>query len=247
MFVIGDVGNTETKIYLVTSKGTILKKVKLNTDFISPRYLSLKLKGLLRKKKNIKKILFCSVVPKVFIKIKKFIKKEIHLKCLEIKDLNFSRYIKVLVNKKQIGSDRVANAISVIDKKMNYIVVDFGTATTFDVIKNNKYYGGVIAPGIDLSLKTLSQKASLIPNIKITKTSKIIGRSTISSVNNGFFWGYVGLINNIIKMITKESKTKYKIIFTGGLSSIFKKSVSFRPFVDKDLTLKGLFKIIKKI
>ena len=151
------------------------------------------------------------------------------------------------MNKKQIGSDRVVNAISVIDRKINYIVVDFGTATTFDVIKNNKYYGGVIAPGIDLSLKTLSQKASLIPNIKITKTSKIIGRSTISSVNNGFFWGYVGLINNIIKMITKESKTKYKIIFTGGLSSIFKKSVSFRPIVDKDLTIKGLFKIIKKI
>ena len=247
MFVIGDVGNTETKIYLVTSKGTILKKVKLNTDFITSRYLSLKLKGLIKKKKNIKKILFCSVVPKVFIKIKKFIKKEIHLKCIEIKDLNFSKYIKVLVNKKQIGSDRVVNAISVIDRKINYIVVDFGTATTFDVIKNNKYYGGVIAPGIDLSLKTLSQKASLIPNIKITKTSKIIGRSTISSVNNGFFWGYVGLINNIIKMITKESKTKYKIIFTGGLSSIFKKSVSFRPIVDKDLTIKGLFKIIKKI
>ena len=247
MFVIGDVGNTETKIYLVTSKGTILKKVKLNTDFITSRYLSLKLKGLIKKKKNIKKILFCSVVPKVFIKIKKFIKKEIHLKCIEIKDLNFSKYIKVLVNKKQIGSDRVVNAISVIDRKINYIVVDFGTATTFDVIKNNKYYGGVIAPGIDLSLKTLSQKASLIPNIKITKTSKIIGRSTISSVNNGFFWGYVGLINNIIKMITKESKTKYKIIFTGGLSSIFKKSVSFRPFVDKDLTIKGLFKIIRKI
>ena len=247
MFVIGDVGNTETKIYLVTSKGTILKKVKLNTDFITSRYLSLKLKGLIKKKKNIKKILFCSVVPKVFIKIKKFIKKEIHLKCIEIKDLNFSKYIKVLVNKKQIGSDRVVNAISVIDRKINYIVVDFGTATTFDVIKNNKYYGGVIAPGIDLSLKTLSQKASLIPNIKITKTSKIIGRSTISSVNNGFFWGYVGLINNIIKMITKESKTKFKIIFTGGLSSIFKKSVSFRPIVDKDLTIKGLFKIIKKI
>ena len=247
MFIVGDVGNTETKIYLVTSKGAILKKIKLNTDVITTRYLSLKLAVLIKKKKNIKKILFCSVVPKVFIKIKKFIKKEIHLKCIEIKDLNFSKYIKVLVNKKQIGSDRVANAISVIDKKTNYIVVDFGTATTFDVIKNNRYYGGVIAPGIDLSLKTLSQKASLIPNIQITKTSKIIGRSTVSSVNNGFFWGYVGLINNIIKMITKESKTKYKIIFTGGLSSIFKKSVSFRPFVDKDLTIKGLFKIIKKI
>ena len=82
MFVIGDVGNTETKIYLVTSKGTILKKVKLNTDFITSRYLSLKLKGLIKKKKNIKKILFCSVVPKVFIKIKKFIKKEINLKCI---------------------------------------------------------------------------------------------------------------------------------------------------------------------
>ena len=166
MFLIGDIGNTEIKIYLTTSSGIILKKVNFNTEFAGSKYLLIKLKKLITKKKYIKKILFCSVVPKVFKIIKKIIENEIGLKCYEIKDLNFSKYIKVLVNKKQIGSDRVANAISVMDRRSNYIVVDFGTATTFDVIKKNKYYGGVIAPGIDLSLTTLSQKASLIPNVK---------------------------------------------------------------------------------
>ena len=105
----------------------------------------------------------------------------------------------------------------------------------------------MIAPGINLSLRSLSEKASLIPKVKLSGTSKIIGKTTISSVNNGFFWGYIGLIENIIKMISRESKTKYKIVFTGGLANQFKKSVSFKPFVDKELTLKGLIKLVQKI
>ena len=111
MFLIGDVGNTEIKIYLTTPSGIILKKVVFNTELVRSKYLLFKLRKLTSQKKNITKILFCSVVPRVFKRIKKVVENEIGLKCYEIKDLNFSKYIKVLVNKKQIGSDRVANAI----------------------------------------------------------------------------------------------------------------------------------------
>ena len=247
MFIIGDIGNTETKICLTSYKGRILNKIILRTNLITNKYFNSKLKLLTKKNGNIKKILFCSVVPAIYRIVKKSLERKFKLKCREIKDLNFTNFIKVLVNKKQIGSDRLANAISVIDKQKNFIIVDFGTATTFDVIRNKKYYGGVIAPGIELSLSSLTNKATLIPKVKLSRTKKIVGKNTISSVNNGFFFGYVGLIENIVKMISIESKTKYKVIFTGGLANHFNKSLSFKPFVDRELTLKGLLKIIRKI
>ena len=95
--------------------------------------------------------------------------------------------IKLKVDKNQVGSDRVANAISAIDNKNNFIIIDFGTATTFDVITKNIYHGGIIAPGVNLSLNTLISKASLIPKINLKKVKKVIGKNTKSAVRSGFF------------------------------------------------------------
>ena len=97
--------------------------------------------------------------------------------------------IKIKVNYNQVGSDRVTNAVSLIDKKKNFIIIDLGTATTFDVLIKNDYMGGVIAPGIRISLNTLSDRASLIPKINLKKTHKVIGNDTISAVRSGFFGG----------------------------------------------------------
>ena len=91
------------------------------------------------------------------------------------KKLNLNKLIKIKVNYKQIGSDRLANAISIINNKDNFIILDFGTATTFDVLIKNTYHGGVIAPGVKLSLDTLSDKASQIPKINLKKTNRVIG------------------------------------------------------------------------
>ena len=112
---------------------------------------------------------------------------------------------------KQIGSDRIANAIGIIDYKNNFIVLDFGTATTFDVVVKDCYKGGIIAPGVNLSLNTLSSKAKLIPNIKLSKAKNIIGKNTQNAVKSGFYWGYQGLIENIINMIERETKRRYKL------------------------------------
>ena len=132
-----------------------------------------------------------------------------------------------------------------MSKNRNFIVVDFGTATTFDVIKKNNYLGGVIAPGVTLSLDNLIKKASLIPKIELHKSKSIIGKNTEQAVLSGFFWGYNGLINGIISKIKKKTNQKYKIIFTGGLAHLFNKDIKDKVTVDKNLTINGLIKVSK--
>ena len=129
--------------------------------------------------------------------------------------------------------------------KNNYIILDFGTATTFDVIVKKTYFGGIIAPGVKLSLNSLSDRATLIPKIDLKKTNKVIGNNTISAVRSGFFWGYSGLINSIISKIKKKTKKNYKIFFTGGLAHLFNKDIKGKIDIDKNLTVKGLIKISK--
>jgi type III pantothenate kinase len=191
--------------------------------------------------------LFCSVVPNQFLLIKSFLQKKLKIKCIELKKLNLEKIMKIKVNRHQIGSDRLANSIAVISKNKNFIILDFGTATTFDVVINNVYNGGVIAPGVDLSLNTLIKKASLIPSMNLKKTKKVIGRNTINAVRSGFFWGYVGLIDNIVDLIMKETKKKFKVIITGGFSKLFTSSLKSKVIIDKDITIKGLIRTVKLI
>ena len=165
------------------------------------------------------------MVPNVYKNVKKVIKKKLKVEVKELKQLNLQNILKIEVNTKQVGSDRLANAISVINNKDNFIILDFGTATTFDVVLKNKYKGGIIAPGVNLSLKTLVEKAKLIPNTKLTKIKNIIGKNTQNAVRSGFYWGYQGLIENMINLIEKKYKKNFKIIFTGGLSHLFKDTI----------------------
>ena len=158
MYILGDIGNTETKLCIVSRNNKILKKI----IFLSKSVNNKQLNNLFEKNKirlnKIEKILFCSVVPDTFSIIKKFLSKKIKSKCYEVKNLNLKSIIKIKVNYKQVGSDRITNAISLMNNRNNFIILDFGTATTFDVIIKNAYYGGVIAPGVKLSLNTLSDK-----------------------------------------------------------------------------------------
>ena len=248
MYLIGDIGNTETKIFLFDQSFKIKKKWNLSSIKISRKYLYSNMRFLISQRSKVKKIIFSSVVPKSFILIKKFLNKEIKkVKVIELKQINLKNLIKLRVNRKQVGSDRLANAIGIMEKNKNYIVIDFGTATTFDVITNNIYLGGIIAPGVNLSLENLINKASLIPRIKLNKTSNIIGKNTSDAVKSGFFWGYSGLIDNIIKLIKKNTQKQFRVILTGGLSHLFKNSLKGKPLIKKDLTINGLKKVILKL
>ena len=247
MYILGDIGNTETKIFLVSTNNKIVKKLNLTTRDINITKLNRLFINLVADYKKVKKILFCSVVPKSFNIIKEFLSKKTKIKCNEVKDLNLKSLIDIKVNLKQVGSDRITNSISLLNNKDNFIILDFGTATTFDVVIRNNYKGGIIAPGIKISLNTLSDKASLIPKINLKAIKKIIGIDTVTAVRSGFFWGYAGLIDNIINLIKKETRKSFKLVITGGFSDLYKRSIKTKVIQNKDITVKGLIKISKLI
>ena len=247
MYLIGDIGNTEIKVCLVDNNNKIFKKIIFSNRNISLSKLKFNLKKLDKYLSKVEKILFCSVVPKSFQLIKKYLKMKTKIRCIEIKQLNLSSIIKIKVNYNQVGSDRLVNAISLLNNINNFIIIDLGTATTFDVLVKNIYKGGIIAPGIKISLNTLSEKASLIPKIDLKNVKKVIGADTTTAVRSGFLWGYAGLIDNIVKLIKKETRKSFKVVITGGFSKLIKNPIKTNVIIDKDITLKGLIKILKLI
>ena len=245
-FLIGDIGNTSTKICILNNKFKILRSYNFETSKMLKGNL---VKTIIRKKINNdlnSVFLFSSVVPKVFLNIKKNFKITKY-KVLELKNLNLNKMIKINVkNKNQLGSDRIANAIGA-KKLKNCLVLDFGTATTFDVIENGVYEGGVIAPGVKLSIKNLSQATALLPVINLSSSQKKIGKNTKEALNAGFIWGYEGLINNIINKIISKNKKNFKIILTGGFANFFKKIIKKNATVDQDITVKGIANVYKEL
>ncbi len=244
-YIIGDIGNTSTRICLF-NKSKILRSVVFDTKkIVNKSYIKKVIKRV--SKKNLKrKILFSSVVPSAFKEIKKILNK-INFKVLEIKSLNLKKLIKINVKDiNQLGSDRIVNSIEG-KKYKNCLIVDFGTATTFDIVRDKIYEGGVIAPGVKLSIKNLSQSTALLPRFKLKNIQKSYGKNTIDALNAGFIWGYDGLINNIINKITVNWKTSYKIILTGGYANLFKKIIKRKIIVDQNITIKGVSKVYREL
>ena len=244
-YVIGDIGNTSTRICLL-KKSKIFKTVNFETKNIFKRnYVNKVFKRLF--KKNLKKeILFSCVVPLAFKKIKKILRNS-NYKVLELKSLDLKKLIKINIkNINQLGSDRIVNSIE--GKKFkNCLIIDFGTATTFDIVKNGTYEGGVIAPGVKSSIKNLSQSTALLPVFNLRNKQKSYGKNTKDALNAGFIWGYDGLINNIINKITKSWKMNYKIILTGGYANLFKKIIQRKTFVDQNITIKGISRVYREL
>ena len=162
--LIGDIGNTLTKLCLVAIKTHKIKKVIYfkSNSIISKKSLNKNLKKIIKDKDTNKIALFSSVVPRYQLILNKFLKKFYKIKLKEIKEKNIKKIVKInLKNKNQVGSDRIANSVGAYKKyKTNCIILDFGTATTFDVVtKDGIYNGGIIAPGVDLSIKSLTNSA----------------------------------------------------------------------------------------
>ena len=243
MYLIGDIGNTEIKVCLFNSKLNLLKKIRISSISLNEKIFFKKLKFLNKYKLDIKRTVFSSVVPELFKLIKFVLKKIINRNCIELKKCKLINLVKIKVNKKQIGSDRLANAIGAIDKKKNFIIIDFGTATNFDVVIKNQYIGGILAPGVQLSLNNLIDRASLIPKVKLNRIKTVIGKNTNSAIKSGFYHGYSGLIDKIIKLIIKETGKSFNIILTGGLAYLFKDSINEKVVIKKDLTINGILKV----
>ena len=244
-YIVGDIGNTSTKICILNNKSKIVKSFDFETSKIyNKNYLKKNLKSYFKKNLN-KNLLFSSVVPSAL----KEIKKEFRLtkyKIFEIKNFNLEKIIKINVkNKTQLGSDRIANALGA-KKYKNSLIIDFGTATTFDIIRNGVYEGGVIAPGVKLSIMNLSKSTALLPVINLKRHQKSFGKNTKEALNAGFVWGYEGLINNIINKIILKDKKKYKIILTGGYANFFRNIIKRKILIDQNITIKGISKVYKE-
>jgi type III pantothenate kinase len=152
-------------------------------------------------------------------------------------------------NPKEVGADRIVNSVAAYERYRNaLIVVDFGTATTFDVVsKEGDYLGGAIAPGVVISCEALFHKASKLPRVEIfAKPRNVIARDTISSMNVGIVYGYAGLVDGIVKRIKKEMGQEMKVIATGGLAPLICRETETIDTVDELLTLEGLMIIFKR-
>jgi type III pantothenate kinase len=140
------------------------------------------------------------------------------------------------------GPDRLANAAGAFDRHGgNVVVVDFGTATNFDVVADDgAYVGGVIAPGVNLSLEALHQGAAALPHVDISQPAKVIGTDTIGCIQSGIFWGYTGLIEGVTARIKREYGKEMKVIGTGGLAPLFAQGDVTFDKIEDDLTMHGL-------
>ena len=243
-YLVGDIGNTSIKVSILNEDFGIKKSYKINTIKIySKKNLNIFFKKIL-KKKFYSKMLFSSVVPKASYVIKNYLKNK-NFKFFEIKDLKVKKIIKIKIkNFNQLGSDRIVNAIGTNIK--NSLIIDFGTATTFDIVKKGMYVGGVIAPGINLSISTLNKFTASLPLLNLQEKQKSYGKNTIEALNAGFLWGYEGLVNNIINKIIIKSKTNYTIILTGGYAKLFKKFIKKKTIIDQNITIKGIAKVFKE-
>ena len=245
-YIVGDIGNTYTKISILNYKFDIKKSYNLKTHKLyQKKNINIFFKKFLNKNLD-NKVLFSSVVPNVYRLVKNYLN-ENKFQTYEIKDLNIKKILKVNIkNFKQLGSDRLANAIGA-NKNQNCLIIDFGTATTFDIIISGVYEGGVIAPGVNLSLINLNKFTSLLPLINLNNKQKNYGKNTKEALNAGFLWGYEGLVNNIVNKIKNISKKKYKIILTGGYAKLFRKFIKNKSIIDQNITIKGIAQVFKEL
>ncbi|MBD1383189.1 type III pantothenate kinase [Metabacillus arenae] len=191
---------------------------------------------------HIKGMIISSVVPPIMFALERMCTKYFHLKPLVVgPGIKTGLNIKY-ENPREVGADRIVNAVAGIHLYGGpLVIVDFGTATTYCYINESKQYmGGAIAPGINISTEALYSRAAKLPRIEIARPDNIIGKNTVSAMQSGILYGYVGQVEGIVKRMKEQSKAEPKIIATGGLASLIAKESNIIDVVDPFLTLKGL-------
>ena len=192
--------------------------------------------------KEISDIIISSVVPPLESTIIEMADKYFSIKPLMVGPGVKSGISILYENPKEVGADRIVNAVAALKRYGGpLIIVDFGTATTFDLItEKGEYGGGVIAPGIGISVEALFQRASKLTRVDLVKPKNVIGRNTVNSIQSGIIFGYVGLVDGIVKKMKEESGVSARVIATGGLASLIAEESSEIDEVVENLTLEGL-------
>ena len=252
MIFVFDVGNTNTVLGVYDGEElTHHWRIETNRNKTNDEY------GMLIKSlfdfadlalSDISGIIISSVVPPIMFALEKMCIRYFNLKPLVVGpgiktglDIKYD-------NPKEVGADRIVNAVAAIHKYGSpLIIVDFGTATTYCYITEDKQYlGGAIAPGIGISTEALYTRAAKLPRIEIDRPEGVIGRNTVSAMQSGILYGYVGQVEGIVNRMKNESKQTPTVIATGGLASLIAQESSVIDIVDPFLTLKGLQLIYKR-
>ncbi len=254
MLLAIDSGNTNTVFAVIGGDGDILGQWRASTnadrtaDEIGIWLIQLmSLEGIERA--GVNAAIIATVVPATLFNLKSLCRQYFSSEPLVVGETKIDLDLKVLMNRpEEVGADRLINAIAAHAHHGGpLIIVDFGTATTFDVVDGEgSYCGGAIAPGVNLSLEALHKAAAKLPRVAIERPAHVIGKGTTSAMQSGIFWGYVSMIEGIATRIQDEFGSEMTVIATGGLAPLFAKSVDCISRVDQDLTLKGLFMVHKR-
>ena len=235
MILAVDVGNTNTVVGLFDGK-KLIKQWRMGSSVRAFSQIISKIP------QSIKGVIVSSVVPRLDQPFRTLAKKKFGVTALFVSPhLKMPIRIKVK-NPRQVGTDRIVNAVAAWTRwKQDLIVVDFGTATTFDVVtQKGNYLGGVITPGLGIINQALPEKTAKLPLVPLKRPQKTIGRSTIEAIQSGVFLGYASLVDGMIQRIKKEFGSKMKVVATGGLAVLMACECQLIDQVDPDLTLKGL-------
>jgi len=232
MLLAVDIGNTNINFALIDARGRI--KRRYSTPTAKPRFLPLKAD----------KIIIVSVVPKALLKVKNALKKKFPRAGVLVAGRNAKVPLKCAYNKRQVGQDRLVTAFAAgALYGLPILIVDFGTAVTFDAVsKGGVYLGGLILPGIKMSLESLSERTAMLPRTYLKKTrSFIIGKDTVSSIRGGMAYGYGALCEGLINLFRKKLGRGMKIVATGGDAALISRYAPSMKKIDPDLSLKGLY------
>lgn len=199
---------------------------------------------------DVKDVIISSVVPDVDFAIRTLCRDGFGLNPIFVGKDTGDLGIKILIDRpSELGADRLVNTYAVHKEyKCAAIVVDFGTATTFDIVDNDgNFCGGVIAPGPNLSLEALHLAAAKLPSVPVKKPKSALAKNTVDAMQSGIYWGYVGLIEKILEKLVAELDKRPKIIATGGLAVLFKDDIPEIDVIDDNLTLKGLLYVYERV
>ncbi|PCI50013.1 MAG: pantothenate kinase [Alphaproteobacteria bacterium] len=204
--------------------------------------------------KNISGAIIATVVPQALFPLQLLCRRYFDCTALVVgeDDIDLGLQVK-LDNPQEVGADRLVNAVAAQKKYGGpMIIIDFGTATTFDIIdKQGSYCGGIISPGVNLSVEALHMAAAKLPRVAVEKPDQVIGTGTVSAIQSGIFWGYVGLVEGLVRRIKQEFSVEnpgaeMKVLATGGLAPLFMGEVEAIEVVDQELTTYGLFEIYSR-
>ncbi|MBW1973884.1 MAG: type III pantothenate kinase [Deltaproteobacteria bacterium] len=253
MIIVIDIGNTNTVIGLYDNDDNLLTHWRVETvenktvdEYGILIYQFLLYKNI--KKDEIKGAIISCVVPPLLPIFYLLCKKYFNIKPILVEPGIKTGMPIMYDNPAEVGADRIVNAVAAYEQyKKGIIVVDFGTATTFDYITpNGEYKGGIIVPGILISLDALFHHAAKLPRIELIKPKRVIGKSTIQAMQSGIYYGYAGMVDAIVEKIKSEIQEKPFVIATGGLAHFIAAASKTIEKVDENLTLKGLLILYKK-